>query len=510
MNFQSRVVTFFVFSLFLLPLQADEKPLFPSAPDFPEGLEWLNTSHPLSLSDLRGRIVILDFWTYGCINCIHVMEELGQLKKKYGHKLVVVGVHSPKFSNEQRLDNLRHILERFGRDDPVVNDPDYRMMQVYDARAWPTLVLIGPYGNYIGKLAGEGHVEKFSKAIDELLKIHAEGIVDHPPDFARTHQQQTAGWFGAPEKIAIGPNRVAISDSLWHRIVVTDARGVVLHIIGDKQAGFVDGDLQLARFRSPRGLSFETDGRLLVADTGNHAIRRIDLKKGQVSTIAGTGRKAESLKVATDKKALELALRSPWDLLSIGSDLYIAMAGDHRIWRMNTASSELAPFAGSGHEGIDNGRPEEASFSQPSGLALQGDTLYVADAEASAIRKINLLTGRVDTLNGTGLFDFGDRDGPLETARLQHPQGIAGLLRDQLLVLDTYNHKLKRLDLTDRHIQTLPLGAEITLGEPAGLAADVDQVLIADTNNRRIISWQVATGKAAEWVLRSKASEAQP
>jgi sugar lactone lactonase YvrE len=485
---------------------AKQEGQFPEAPDFPEGLQWLNVEHPLRLADLRGKVVILDFWTYGCINCIHVMEELARLRDRFGHKLAVVGVHSPKFENEADIDRLREILVRYQRDEPVVNDPDYLMMREYGVRAWPTLVMIDPLGGYVGDVAGEGHEERLARAIEKLLDLYPDAIDETPIALELDHLNPGGGWFAAPEKIAATEERIAVSDSLLHRILVTSPEGRVLHEIGGREPGFRDGDLAHARFRAPRGLVFAPDGSLYVADTGNHAIRRVDLAAGEVTTVAGTGEKGLRESGGSDPRAVDL--RSPWDLALDGASLYIAMAGEHQIWRLDLEKGRIAPFAGSGREGIDDGSLRRATFSQPSGLALHGGKLYVADAEASAIREIDLAAGRVRTLVGTGLFDFGDRDGDLARAQLQHAQGVAVSPDGSLLVADTYNHKLKRLDLARGKLSTLlgdgrpgPGGSPSprTLNEPGGVAVSGGLVLVADTNNGRILAYEQDGKAPREW-----------
>jgi len=479
---------------------------FPPAPDFPPGLQWLNVAEPLQLADLRGKVVILDFWTYGCINCIHVMEELARLRGRFGHKIVVIGVHSPKFDNEANIETLRSILVRYQRDEPVVNDPDYLMMRRYGVRAWPTLTVIDPAGGYVGSVTGEGNEKRLARAIDKLLAMH-EDIVDEIPIALALDDMKNGGWFAAPEKIAVASGRIAVSDSLLNRILVTDFDGKILYRIGGKEPGLRDGDLSEARFRAPRGMVFGPDGILYVADTGNHAIRRIDLDSNRVSTIAGSGRKGLREQGATDPLALNL--RSPWALALGGDRLYIAMAGDHRIWRMDLARNRLAPYAGSGREGIEDGDLKDATFSQPSGLSLHGNKLYVADAEASAIRQIDLDKGQVRTLVGTGLFDFGDRDGKLARAQLQHALGISVWKDNRILIADTYNHKLKLLDLKAGKLNSL-LGdgkpgarldaSETRLNEPGGLAVSGNQVLIADTNNGRILAFDPRTSQVRLWI----------
>lgn len=488
---------------------AAPEPNLPLAPEFPDGLEWLNVAQPLTLEDLRGKVVILDFWTYGCINCLHVAEELKILEKQFGSRLVVIGVHSPKFDNERNLETLRHMVVRLDRRHPVINDVDKLLMFGYGARAWPTLVLIDPLGGVVGRVAGEGHTRLLTREIQQLLVRYVD-VVDSKSLPLELEQDRLAdSLLAAPGKVAASGKRVAISDTLHNRILVARPDGQILWIIGDGQRGLRDGDFGDARFSSPQGLFISAD-RLFVADAGNHAVRLVDLATRKVSTLAGSGHIGHTASRESDARKAEL--RSPWDLLLDGDQLYIAMAGTHQIWRLDLVTGEIAPWAGSGREGINDGSLEHATFSQPSGLALAGRHLFVADAEASAVRVIDLEHGQVRTLAGKGLFTFGDRDGPLEQALLQHVSGIAADGDDTLFVADTYNHKLRHLDLKTRRMITLAgdgvpgrgMGAAsgARLNEPGGLALAGDRIYISDTNNDRILVYMRATRTLREWELK--------
>lgn len=479
----------------------------------PNGLAWLNVERALTHEDLKGKIVILDFWTYGCINCIHVAEELRRLDERFPEHLAVIGVHSPKFDHERNLEALRSIVVRLDRRHPIVNDPDWLLMDLYGARAWPTLAVFDPDGNYVGKISGEGNEERLARAIEQLELRFADRLSDRALPLRLEKDRFAAALLAAPGKIAVSPDgkRVAISDTLHHRILIADPGGRILRIIGSGEPGLQDGNAGTARFSLPQGLAFDRD-TLLVADPGNHAIRRIDLDTARVETLAGTGRVGLSSLSGT-QKARALDLRSPWDLAVRDGKVYIALAGSHQIARLGLADGKLAAYAGSGREGLDTGPPQEASFSQPSGLALADGSLYVADAEASAIRRIRLDSGEVENLVGSGLFDFGDRDGDLAQAELQHPGGIAALGSDRLLVADTYNHKIKQIDLARGTITTIvgsgragpridtPLQTE--LNEPGGLAVLNGEILIADTNNHRILRLDPSRGQIVLWPLRS-------
>ncbi len=502
----------FVFSLYFLSLFTGIPTVLAAAganipaPEFPPDLPWLNVSRPLTLADLRGRVVILDFWTYGCINCIHVAEELKRLEEKFGENLLVIGVHSPKFDNERRLSTLRSMTLRYDRRHPIVNDIGRSMMHLYRARAWPTLVVLDPLGGVEGYVTGEGHEQLLAATVERLLKETKDKPSPHPLPMALERDQVAASFLAAPGKIAVHGDKVAISDTLHHRLVVADTDGQVLQIIGDGQAGMRDGPVNQARFHAPQGLVFAGD-QLYVADTGNHALRRVDLSAGKVIRVAGTGQLGDL--VSGEFDALEVALRSPWDLAWDGTFLYVAMAGSHQIWRYRPHLGRIGIWAGTRIEGIDDGGVKKATFSQPSGLTIDGKSLYVADPEASAVRVIDLADEAVTTLIGRGLFEFGDRDGSLAQALLQHPLGVASTREGRIVIADTYNHKLKIVDPKAGTITTLAgsgqpaeeADGDIALNEPGGVAVINQQVLVTDTNNNRIVVYDLKRKTTEVWPL---------
>ncbi len=476
--------------------------------EFDPKLPWLNVKRALTLEDLMGKVVILDFWTYGCINCIHVLADLRRLEHEYGNKLAVIGIHTPKFDNEKNLETLRSILVRYDIEHPVVNDVEFTLAEYYGMRAWPTQVVIDPRGQIVGGVRGEGNYELLAKTTEALLREHAAEIDTRPLPLSLEKHRLKTSLLAAPGKIASSDRYVAIADTLHHRVIVTDHTGKIQKIIGDATAGFRDGAAREARFFSPQGLVLTRDG-IYVADTGNHAIRHIRLPNGQVQTVAGNGE--NEIHFRGDFDALAIGLRSPWALAMHGSELYIAMAGMHQIWRLDLKTKKIGPFAGSGREGIADGSLDFAKFSQPSGLSLKGNWLYVADAEDSAVRRIHLEREHVETLVGRGLFDFGDRDGSFQSARLQHVLGVAVLDESQVLVADTYNHKLKLLDLERREVKTLAgtgqpgnkdgSAEKAMMNEPGGLTVVGRRVLIADTNNHRIVQFDLQSRRLAEWPL---------
>ncbi len=473
------------------------------APELEGGTGWLNTGKPVKLKDLRGKIVLLDFWTFCCINCIHTLPDLAKLEKKYANQLVVIGVHSAKFDNEKDSENIRKAILRYEIKHPVVNDADMKIWDTYGARSWPTLVLIDVDGKAIGAASGEGNYELLDQVIAKLIdKGRKNKTLDEKPirfDTAKFRDRaDTPLYFPGKVVADVAGKRLLIADSTHHRVVITDMDGKKIAIAGTGHPGNKDGAFDKAQFDDPQGLAVRGD-TVYVADRRNHTIRELDLKAQTVKTIAGTGEQDRGDR-GEGGPALKRGLNSPWDLWLAGDRLFIAMAGHHQIWVMNLKANTVEPFAGSGRENIRDGLPANANFAQPSGLSSDGKTLYVADCEVSAVRKLSMDgKGEVETLIGRGLFDFGDRDGPARVegegrkekeAQLQH--AIAVAYHDgKVYVADTYNSKIKTIDLKSGMVTTFlggpaKKGEERVLNEPAGLSIAGDTLYVADTNAHRI------------------------
>ncbi|HEV8169455.1 MAG TPA: thioredoxin-like domain-containing protein, partial [Pyrinomonadaceae bacterium] len=437
-----------------IPMSAQERPKV-RAPEITGGRGWLNTDKPLSLAALKGKVVLLDFWTYGCINCIHIIPDLKKLEAKYANQLVVIGVHSAKFQNEKETENIRRIILRYEIEHPVYNDSEYAVWQSYGVRAWPTQVLIDPAGYIIGGVSGEGNYDVIDEAVGKTIaNFRAKGELNEEPlklvlERAKVGELPLA----FPGKILADgtTNRLFIADSNHNRIVVTKLDGTLAETIGTGEIGAGDGPFDKATFYRPQGLALSGDS-LYVADTENHLIRRVDLKSRTVETIAGTGQQThEYFKVGP---ARSVALSSPWDLQLIDRVLYIAMAGPHQIWMLDLDKNEVSTFAGSGREARLDGPLLEAGFAQPSGMATDGKTIYVADSESNIIRAIDIAGSSVKTLVGGDLFEFGDVDGKGDDVRLQHPLGLL-THGDKILIADTYNHKIKELDPKQEKVTSL-------------------------------------------------------
>ncbi len=447
---------------------------------------WLNTGgRALRLADFRGRFVLLDFWTFCCVNCLHVLEELRPLEEKYADVLVVVGVHSPKFVHEADPEAVRSAVERYAVRHPVLDDPDLTTWQAYAVRAWPTLTLVDPDGYVVAQYSGEGHVHAVDALLAELVPAHDARVSLHraPSPYVAPPPPESALRFPG-KAVRLDDGHLLVADAGNHSLaeLTDDAEPTVVRRIGGGERGFLDGGPAEARFREPNGLCLlprEVAARVgydvVVADTANHALRGVALGTGRVQTLAGTG----SQWMQGD---LDGALSSPWDVAWYQGRVWVAMAGIHQLWAYGPFTREIAAVAGTTNEGLVDGPLREAWFAQTSGFAVSSDgrRLWLADAETSALRFVE--GEEVRTVVGTGLFDFGFRDGTLSQALLQHPLGVCTLPDNSVAVLDTYNGAVRRFDPGTGTLTTMLTG----LAEPSGAVVDGAFLVVVESAAHRL------------------------
>ena len=427
------------------------------------GRGWLNTSGPLTLRDLRGRFVLLDFWTFCCINCLHVLDELRPVEEHYADELVVIGVHSPKFVHEADPVALAAAVERYGVHHAVLDDPDLTTWQAYTARAWPTLVLIDPEGYVVAHYAGEGHAHAISALLATLIDEHREKgtlqVGDSP--YLPPPVEPTDLRFPA-KAVPLPDGRVLVADAGHDEVVLLAADGSVERRFGG--------------FREPNGLcllpsSLSLGFDVIVADTVAHRLAGLSLGSGEVRTLAGDGQQW----FAGDGTS---RLSSPWDVVWWQGKVWIAMAGVHQLWTYDPVTGDVAIAGGTATEGLLDGPLPEAWFAQTSGFAVGGDRLWLADSETSSLRYVE--DGEVHTVVGTGLFDFGFRDGPVDQALLQHPLGVAVLPDGSVAVADTYNGAVRRF--ADGELTTIATD----LSEPSGLYVDQGELVVVESTAHRL------------------------
>ncbi|GAA2851086.1 NHL domain-containing thioredoxin family protein [Paenarthrobacter ilicis] len=473
-----------------------------------EGRGWLNTGgKSLDLESLRGKIVLLDFWTFCCINCLHVLDELRPLEEKYSDVLVTVGVHSPKFEHEADPVALASAVERYEIHHPVLDDPELATWKAYTARAWPTLVVVDPEGYIVAHLSGEGHADGLAVLLEELVAEHEAKGTLHRGNGPYVAPEPTSGTLRFPGKATqLANGNYLVVDSGHHRLVeLRPDLETVERVIGSGTKGYLDGQAEIAQFNEPQGVALlpsEIAWKLgydaVVADTVNHRLRGVTLSSGYVQTVAGNGVQrlldvgparvtdsgagtwsehldggpADFEAASSELGALglgsEVSLSSPWDVVWSEKlqKVVVAMAGTHQIFAFDPLTNVVSVLAGSGLEGLLDGKAGEAWFAQSSGLAVDGeDNIWVADSETSSLRRL-LVTDSgvtVETAVGKGLFDFGFRDGEATEARLQHPLGVTVLPDNSVAVADTYNGAVRRYDPATKTVSTLARG----LAEPS-------------------------------------------
>jgi thiol-disulfide isomerase/thioredoxin len=475
------------------------------APELEGAGGFIGTAGPLTLAALRGRIVLLDFWTQSCINCVHVLTEVRELERQFGDDLLVIGIHSPKFPNERDHESVVRAVERLGITHPVLDDPDLRTWSAYAVQAWPTLVLIDPEGYIVQQVSGEGQGGYVAQGVATLLDAHrAKGtLVRGPLPVVPVAAPPRTG-LRYPGKVAHDPERglLAVSDTGHNRVVLLDGNGVVRDIIGTGEATRQDGSFDDAALQAPQGLTFWRDA-LWIADAGNHRLRRADLDTRELHTAGGP-------------------LRSPWDVAPYADDiLVIAMAGTHQLWGYDPRYDRTGVVAGSGREGLLDGPAAQADLAQPSGVASLGRLLGFVDAETSSLRVLAPAERggvEVATVVGSGLFDWGDRDGSIGEARLQHPMGIAALDHG-FVVADTYNHRLRIVHMETGTVVTLAggepgfrdgTGSEARFFEPAGIARIGPVLIVADTGNHALRRVDLTTGTVTSLLPSGLESPAAP
>jgi len=462
-------------------------------PEIPGSLQWFNVDRPVNLRKQEGQVLLLGFGNYCSVRCQHVLADLHYLANKYHNKLVIIGIHSPKFPAEMNAVHVQKSINKHNINYPVVHDPALMISKAYGIRNWPTQVLVDRAGYILGCLSGDDGLSKLEQLIDYQVNRKEEAVVDRGGAFSISKSPEPADVLSFPGRIVASDDKVYIADSSNNRILVASKSGSVLRQYGCTTAGFIDGDASSAAFNNPQGMALAGE-YLFVADEGNHAIRRIHIRSNDVVTVAGTGRQGASV-VFDGTNPLQVDLNSPCDLAFKQDMLYIAMAGLHQVWRLALVKNRLEVFSGSGEENLVNGPPGEAAFIQPSGLTILGDKLYTTDAGASAVRCVDLASGFTSTLVGTGLFEAGDTAGAGTAVRLQYPLAIqADTGRNLLWVADTYNNRIRKISIKHNSVSSMFLNR--TLDEPGGLAFHNDTLYIANTNSHEILRLDPENGHA--------------
>ena len=458
---------------------------------------WLNSDRPLTQDDLRGRVLVLHFWSRNCIECVESAAAISQIEAENQGKLSVIGIFSPKLDAEKERQVAASLLHRRGLRQLTALDKDFRVWREFSVRDWPTTMLIDPLGHIFARYSGKIDLRKFRGDLERLLSTFPKPRVDPPLPyrFIVGPESELASVMRFPAKVS-GENGVLwVADSANHRVLGMDEySGKILHVIGEGIPGLKDGDFRQARFRYPRGI-LAHKGRIFVSDTGNHALRRIDLGRRQVVRVAGTGVRGLWSEFQRGK-ALETPLDTPLDLAlaPAGKNIYVSMAGPHQIWSFDPDRGELARAWGNGKEGSEDGPNPMVEFMQPTGMVAVGKEFYLTDAIANSLRRIGK-DGAVKTLIGGELSSFGFSDGGIDRGTMQSPEAVGQELGG-LVLADALNHAIRFYDSEKRSLSTLVGGqgpghadgsfAEARLFEPSGIYSHGGKVFIADSGNHAI------------------------
>jgi thiol-disulfide isomerase/thioredoxin len=468
--------------------------------------QWFNLSRPLEISDLKGRIILLDFWSYDCVSCIEDQKEIKKMERYFGSKLTVIGIHCPKFENQKDPISIKKAILRYNITNPVINDSDLKIWNAFAVNSWPTYILLNLHGNIVKTYSGKNQLPKIERDIKRLVSRHKLQISRDPLPLLPEKYSVIENVLNFPTKLEYSADFsynsrqlpvIFIANSGKNNIVISSLSGDIITKIGSGKSGFADGDLNKASFREPQGLLYNS-GKLYVADKDNHALRLVDFKAGKVSTLAGSGQRGEIIK--NDNKnnnALTINLASPADIEFFPDNNHIAIAnsGTNQILSYDIAKQTISVLAGNGFKGIDDGKYPQNSLAQTADMSVFNHKLYFIDSESSALRVLDESLN-VKTLIGKGLFQFGHKNGDSNTALMQHPLGL--LVDDTgAYICDSFNYVIRKYDFSSGQIYDLVgkkkpdngVGDSSKTGfdEAEGIISVLDRFYIADSNNNRIL-----------------------
>jgi len=458
--------------------------------EFPAGLEWVNTSQVPQTEQLRGRVTLLYFWTYDCTHCVNLLADLAWLENRHHDGLCVIGVHTPRYDAQRSGAAVLKAVNRHQLRHPVASDPGFALWQRLGVQAWPSVVLLDTQARPAAIFTGEGRRQELDRRITDLLDdaiANDTRVYDSWPAVSRPEPRLPLSF---PSRVIATDSHLYISDTAHHRVLETTLDGTVQRQFGAGNAGYWDGRLADCGLSSPQGLALLKDC-LYIADTGNHAIRRVRLLGGDVDTVAGTG-KAGRERPQLHPDPTSVSLCAPVDVIAHNEHLYFTVAGQHQVWDLDLTRRTLDVLAGSGRFGVDDGAGSYASFAQPAGIAALGSALIVADAGGGAIRAIRLADRQVTTVVGKGPWEFGDAAGNRDTVRLQHPLSVAVDPRGLVFVADSYNSKLKAINLKSGETRSFNL--PYRFHEPEGVSASHGALWVANTNAHEIVRVDLSNG----------------
>ena len=464
----------------------------------------INISKPLSNNILKDRIIVLDFWNYSCLTCLEGIDEIKNLQERFGNKVLFIGVHSSKFQNEKRQSAVKKAVIKYDITYPVINDADLKLFNHFEAKSWPTAVIITPKGHVYKQYQGSGDISKhLKKDIKKLISKYKFSINRKSIPLRLAKNDTLGNVLSFPTKIAYVKSftyknhkklpAIFISNSAQNNIIVSSLSGKIITKIGSGDALFSDGTFTSASFKIPQGLEFYNN-KLYVADAGNHSIRIIDFEKEKVSTLIGNGSKGAILKFKGKKTSENIKLYFPNDVELRRKELIISNLGSNQILSYNIENNNLSIIAGDGNSKSVDGKYPNNSLAHPSDIAIFDGKIYFLDSATSTLRVINQ-DNKVETLIGHSREIRGFKDGKMDVAMLQNPLGL-DVDETGIYIADSFNHAIRHYSFKNKRLNTITggkigndVGAQkhTKFDEPSGIFTTQSSLLIVDTNNNRIV-----------------------
>lgn len=467
---------------------------------------WFNTSKPITKEDLKGKLVLLDFWSYSCVYCIQSLPQIKELQDDLGSKITVIGVHSARFEGEKNRTAIKKAILKYDIDFPVIDDSDLKIWNKFNLKSWPTYILINPYGNIIDTFSTKKELKKLSQKVRKVAKKYKYEINRDPLPILPEKYNTIGNVLSFPtglesvKNFSFGSKEIPVifvANSSKNKIYVTSLTGDILFKIGSGVDGFEDGGFVSASFSKPRGLLYKSR-KLYVADTGNNALRVVDFKTKKVTTLIGSGELGGIIKYGKKIDADDFDLSSPTSLEFFPDSNHIAIAnsGANQILSYNIKNHLITAIAGDGSLGNKDGKSSKNTLAQTSDLAAYSKKLYFVDSKSSSLRVL-YKDGNVKTLIGQGLKRFGNKSGDKSEALMQNPTGLE-VDDTGIYIVDSFNNSIKKYNFSSKKIsnyfgsgkigEKLGDSKESEFDEPKRITSILNKFYVSDTNNSRIVS----------------------
>lgn len=444
-------------------------------------LDWLN-AEPQRIEAHRGRVVVLLFWSASSVYCHNILHDLAGIQRKWPDAVSVLAIHHPKFNAEQDAKLMAESLTRLDIGFPVANDREWIAWQHYNANSWPFMVLIDGKGWHVADFVGDDQTSAIESRIAAMLESAAPSG-PKPGQLKAKARSKVFSTLNAPSGLAVANGLLYIADAGHHRVLECALDGRIIREFGNGVPLFLDGSAADSSFHRPSALAAHRE-HIYVADTGNHAVRRLNLLHGSVDTLLGDGRPG-LLPAESSVEDAAIRLNNPYGLCIHHDSLIVADSGNNRLGMLNLGNRQFTNLVGGGAFGLLDGVGERARLAHPLGLAGTQNFLYMVEGAASSLRTVAVPEGRVNTLIGHGLFQYGNADGNRQNAAMQHPTGVVvDESRGMAWIADAYNRKVRSFSLNNSQLSTLALMQNLV--RPSALALDAESLWIADSAGNNI------------------------